>query len=136
MIAVVAFSLPNKLGLLIAIAVGIAVGFGTDKWIWHFDLGMAFVTFLARYSMIAMLARWQVSPDVTRALEFVPIAAFAALVAPELVLRDGQFAMDLGNARLIAGIGAIIIAFLTRNVLITLVTGMGVMWIVQGTVGR
>ncbi len=32
-IAVVAFSLPNKLGLLIAIAVGIAVGFGVDKWI-------------------------------------------------------------------------------------------------------
>lgn len=32
LIAVFAFSLPNKLGLLIAIAAGIAVGFGVDKW--------------------------------------------------------------------------------------------------------
>ncbi len=32
-IALVAWSLPNKLGLLIAIAAGIAVGFGVDKWI-------------------------------------------------------------------------------------------------------
>ncbi len=99
-------------------------------------LGMAFVTFLARYSMIAMLARWQVSSDVTRVLEFVPIAAFAALVAPELVLRQGQFAIGLENARFVAGIAAIVIAFLTRNVLITLVTGVGAMWIIQGLEGR
>ncbi len=32
LIAVFAFPLPNKLGLLIAIAVGIVVGFGVDKW--------------------------------------------------------------------------------------------------------
>ncbi len=31
-VAVTAFSLPNKLGLLIAIAAGIMIGFGVDKW--------------------------------------------------------------------------------------------------------
>lgn len=99
-------------------------------------LAMAVVTFLARYSMIAVLGRWNFPPDLTRALEFVPIAAFAALVAPELVLREGQFAIGLMNPRLIAGIGAIVAAMLTRNVLTTLITGMGVMWIVQGIIGN
>lgn len=94
-------------------------------------LGMAAVTFLARYSMIAVLGRWNVPPDLTRALAFVPIAAFAALVAPELFLRDGQVAAELSNPRFVAGVAAIGVAFLTRNVVITLVTGMGVMWIVQ-----
>ncbi len=99
-------------------------------------LGMSLVTFIARYSMIAALGRWSIPPDVTRALAFVPIAAFSALVAPELVLRDGQFAVGLTNPRFIAGIAAMLIAFLTRNVLITLVIGMSVMWITQAIIGK
>ena len=94
-------------------------------------LGMAVVTFIARYSMIAVLGRWNVSPDATRALAFVPMAAFAALIAPELILRDGQLAVGLMNPRFIAGILAILVAFLTRNVLITLIIGMAAMWIAQ-----
>ena len=47
-------------------------------------LGMAIVTFVARYSMIAILGRWQVSETMTRALEFVPVATFAAIIAPEI----------------------------------------------------
>lgn len=99
-------------------------------------VAMAVVTFLARYSMIAVLGRWNVPPDLTRALEFVPIAAFAALVAPELVLREGQFVIGLINPRFVAGIAAIAAALISRNVLITLGTGMGVMWIVQGLAGK
>ncbi len=94
-------------------------------------LGMSLVTFVARYSMIAILGRWNVPPDVTRALTFVPIAAFAAIAAPELFLRDGQFSIGLANPRFVAGIAAMAVAFLSRSVLLTLATGMGVMWLVQ-----
>jgi branched-subunit amino acid transport protein len=97
-------------------------------------LGMALVTFVARFSMIAILGRWNVPPDVTRALPFVPIAAFAALVAPELFLRAGEWAVP--SPRFVAGIAAMLAAFLSRNVLLTLVTGMGVMWIAQAVVGK
>jgi branched chain amino acid efflux pump len=99
-------------------------------------LGMALVTFLARYSMIALLARRQVSSGMRRTLELVPIAAFAAIVAPELVLSNGQFAAGLLNVRFVAGMAAIIVALFTRNILITLAVGMGVMWLVQGIIGR
>jgi len=94
-------------------------------------LAMSIVTFIARYSMIAILGRWNVPLDVTRALAFVPIAAFAAIAAPELFLRDGSFAIGLANPRFVAGAAAIVVAFLSRNVLVTLATGMGVMWLVQ-----
>ena len=98
-------------------------------------LAMSLVTFIARYSMIAILGRWNVPPDVTRALAFVPIAAFAALAAPEMFLRDGAFAIGLANPRFVAGIAAAVVAFLSRNVLLTLATGMGVMWLLQ-VIGR
>lgn len=94
-------------------------------------LAMSVVTFAARYSMIAILGRYSIPPDVTCALAYVPIAAFAAIAAPELVLRDGDFAMGLGNPRFVAGIAAVLAAYLSRNVLFTLGVGMSVMWIVQ-----
>jgi branched-subunit amino acid transport protein len=94
-------------------------------------LAMSLVTFIARYAMIAILGRYDVPPDVTRALAFVPIAAFAAIAAPELFLRDGFLSIGLANPRFVAGIAAAIAAFLSRNVLVTLATGMGVMWLVQ-----
>lgn len=92
---------------------------------------MSLVTFSARYAMIAILGRYDVPPDVIRALAFVPIAAFAAIAVPELFLRDGIFSIGLANPRFVAGIGAVIAAFFSRNVLVTLATGMGVMWLVQ-----
>lgn len=94
-------------------------------------LALSIVTFIARYFMIAILGRYNVPPDVTRALAFVPIAAFAAIAAPELFLREGSFAIGLANPRFVAGIAAVIVAFLSRNVLVTLATGMGVMWALQ-----
>jgi len=97
-------------------------------------LAMSIVTFAARYSMIALLGRYNVPLDVTRALAFVPIAAFAAIAAPELFLRDGALAIGLANPRFVAGIAAVIAAYLSRNVLVTLAVGMGVMWIVQAFV--
>ena len=99
-------------------------------------LACCLVTFGARYSMIAILGRWNVHPGVTRALAYVPIAAFAAIAAPELVLRGGSFAIGLSNPRFVAGIAAVIAAYLSRNVLVTLGIGMGVMWLLQAFVGK
>jgi branched-subunit amino acid transport protein len=97
-------------------------------------LGMALVTYTTRYSMIVILGRWQVPRTVTLALTFVPVAAFAALIAPEILLRQGEIA--LVNARFFAGIAAILVAALTRHILLTIAVGMGTLWIVQAFILR
>lgn len=89
------------------------------------------VTFAARYSMIAVLGRWRVPRLVERALLYVPMAAFAAIIAPAIFVRAGQIAITLGNPRLVAGLVAMFVAALTRNMLLTLGVGMGVLWIMQ-----
>ena len=93
--------------------------------------GMAAVTYATRLSMIAILGRWDVPPLVRRALHYVPIAAFAAIIAPELIERAGQVSFSLDNPRLIAGIVAILVAAFTRHTLLTVIVGMSVMWIAQ-----
>lgn len=92
--------------------------------------GMALVTFAARYSMIFIMGRWNVPPMLTRALTYVPMAAFAALIAPDL-LRLEQMSIVIPPDRFIAGIVAILIAAITRNTLMTIVFGMGSLWLVQ-----
>ena len=96
-------------------------------------LGMALVTFAARYSMIFIMGRWDVPPIATRALTFVPMAAFAALIAPEL-MRFENGALAFSPDRFVAGIVAIIVAALTRNTLLTILVGMSSLWIVQALV--
>ena len=98
--------------------------------------GMAVVTYVTRIGMIAILGRWQVAPLARRALHYVPIAAFAAIIAPELTERAGHLAIASDNVRLLAGIAAIIVAALTRKILWTIVVGMGVMWIAQYLLAR
>lgn len=90
---------------------------------------MALVTYATRLSMIFILGRWQVSPTITRALAFVPMAAFSAIIAPELFLRDGQF--TLMHARFFAGAMAIIVAAIARRTMLTIIVGMGALWLIQ-----
>ncbi len=94
-------------------------------------LGMAVVTFATRYIMIALLGRYQVPATVKRALYYVPIAAFSAIILPELVTRAGQLALAPDNPRLLGGAAAIAVAALTRRMLLTIAVGMGVMWLAQ-----
>ncbi len=99
-------------------------------------LGMALVTFVTRYSMIALLGRWQVPETVKRGLYYVPIAAFSAIILPELVTRAGQVTLALDNPRLIGGVAAIAVAALTRRMLLTIAVGMGMMWLAQSLLVR
>ncbi|MDE3090976.1 MAG: AzlD domain-containing protein [Chloroflexota bacterium] len=93
--------------------------------------GMAIVTYATRIGMIAILGRWDVPPLARRALHYVPIAAFAAIIAPELIERAGQVTFAVDNPRLIAGLAAILVAAVTRHTFLTIVVGMSMMWIVQ-----
>ncbi len=98
-------------------------------------LGMAAVTYATRYMMIALLGRVQVSERIKRGLYYVPIAAFSAIILPELVTRAGQMSLALDNPRLIGGVAAIAVAALTRRMVLTIVVGMGVMWVMQAMMG-
>jgi branched-subunit amino acid transport protein len=89
------------------------------------------LTFLTRLSFIALLGRMETSPVLTRALRFVPPAVLSAIIFPEVMLRDSAPDLSLGNPRLIAGLVAVLIAWRTRNVLLTIAAGMAALWVLQ-----
>ena len=66
-----------------------------------------------------------------RALRFVPAAALAALVFPALTHPSGHLDLSLHNFRLLAGLGGAVVAWRTRNVLLTILVGMALLWVLQ-----
>jgi branched chain amino acid efflux pump len=100
--------------------------------LWLTVIAMGLVTFAIRLVPILALERFPIPPRLRQALRFVPPAVLSAIILPELLYpQGGPFNPTLGNLRLIAGVIAIVVAWLTRNVLLTIVVGMGVLWILQ-----
>ncbi len=95
-----------------------------NLWLIFILIGIA--AFLIRISFIALIGRRQFLQWLRRALRFVPAAVFAALVVPELFYRSGVFTP--ASPQLIAGLVAIAIAWRTRSVLLTIISGVGVLW--------
>lgn len=101
---------------------------------WLIIIAMGIVTYGIRLLPIALLGRIEIPPVVQRALRFVPPAVLSAIVAPELLMPGGQFDVSPGNARLIAGVIATLVAWRTKNVLLTIAVGMIALWVLNAMV--
>ena len=100
----------------------------TSTRLWLLIIGMGAVTYAIRLSMILLLGRVRLSPPLRRALDFVPPAVFAAIILPELLRADVSSAPPWSNPRLLVGLLAVIVAWRTRSVLLTISVGMAALW--------
>jgi branched-subunit amino acid transport protein len=97
--------------------------------IWLILVVAGLLTYLIRLSFIALLGKWSPPGWVSRALRFVPPAVLAAIILPELLVRENHFLP--ANPRLLAGVVAAGVAWRTKNVILTIVVGMAVLIITQ-----
>ena len=91
--------------------------------IWVIMIAVGILTYLTRLSFILLLDKWQPPEIVTRALRYVPVAVLTAIIVPELVVVDNALDFSLGNARMLAGILAILVAWRTKSALWTIAIG-------------
>ncbi len=95
-----------------------------------FLLGGA-LTFGMRMSFIYLFGRFEIPAVVKRALRFVPPAVLSAIIAPALFMPDNTLDISWSNYRLLAGVTAILVAWRTKNTLLTIVSGMIALLILQ-----
>ena len=93
------------------------------------------ITFAYRFSFIFFLERIRLPSWIGQVLRFVPVAALTAITVPELLVRSGTVHFAWQNARLVAGVVAILIAWRTQNVLLTIVLGMACLYGLQWLTG-
>ena len=92
--------------------------------IWLTLLAAGALTFLTRLSFIALLGRLNTPTWFTRMLRFVPPAVLSAIIFQGVFLPSGSLQVSLGNPRLLAALIAILIAWRTKNTLLTIGAGM------------
>lgn len=98
---------------------------------WVFMLAAGLTTFLTRLSFIGLEGRWEIPATLKRGLRFVPPAVFSAIVFPDVFMQGGQLSLTLDNSRLVAGLAAGLVAWKTKNSILTVVVGMAVLWLLQ-----
>lgn len=103
----------------------------SETTLWLTIVGAGLGTWLLRLSFIEAWQWLAVPPLLDRALRYVPAAVMAALVVPALVRPEGVVDLSLDNLRLLAGLVAAMVAWTTRNVLLTLAAGMAALWTLQ-----
>ncbi len=99
--------------------------------IWLIMIIGGLITFGMRFSLIFLFGRFEVPETMRRALHYVPPAVLSAIIFPEILYPTGSLDLSLGNTRLIAGIIAILVAWYTKNTLVTILAGMVTLLLLQ-----
>ncbi|MBN2115078.1 MAG: AzlD domain-containing protein [Anaerolineales bacterium] len=101
--------------------------------IWLVMLLGGLITFGMRFSLIYLLAegRFQVPDTLRKALHYVPPAVLSAIIFPELFLREEALYLSFENTRLLAGLTAIVVAWFSKNTLVTILAGMVALFLLQ-----
>ena len=99
--------------------------------IWLIFLLGGFLTFGMRFAFIYLFGKVEIPDTLRRALRFVPPAVLSAIIFPELLIQSGQYQYSLMNFRLLAGIVAVLVAWKTKNTMLTILVGMAILVILQ-----
>jgi branched-subunit amino acid transport protein len=87
--------------------------------------GMAVVTFSIRYILLPLSGRINFSENLKRALGYVPPAVLTAIIVPAALMPDSRtLSITWTNAYLVGAVATIIIGWISKNMLITIVGGM------------
>lgn len=99
--------------------------------IWLVMLLGGLLTFGIRFSFIYLFGKFHIPETMRRALHYVPPAVLSAIVFPELLLPNGTLDFSFTNYRLLAGLIAMLIAWWTKNTLVTILVGMVALFVLR-----
>ena len=87
------------------------------------------ITYLTRFSMIAILKKEMFNNRVRDVLSYVPSAIFPAIIFPAIFLDDlGNFQFE-DNPKILAAAIAMMIGIMSRNIIATIFSGLASYWL-------
>lgn len=107
----------------------------TNTTVWLLIGIIGLFTFGLRISFILGMDYFREPDWLKRLLRFVPAAVLSGLVAGGLWLRQGQLSWDWQDPRYPAALLAGWVAWRTKNILWTILSGMGALWLGQWLFG-
>ena len=95
---------------------------------WALIIYCGIITYLTRFSMVAILKKEMFNNRIREVLSYVPSAIFPAIIFPAIFLDDlGIFQFE-DNPKILAAAIAMIIGILSRNIIATIFSGLASYW--------
>jgi len=97
---------------------------------WALIICCGLITYLTRFSMIALIKKEMFNDRIREVLSYVPSAIFPAIIFPAIFLDNtGSFILE-DNPKIIAAIIATIIGIFSRSLIATIFSGLASYWFI------
>lgn len=103
----------------------------SDIEIWAVIILLTVATVIDRSAFWVIGHHINLPRRVQEALRYAPSCALAAIVAPDFFINDNQVVMSLHNPKLVAGIAAGVFYLWKKDMLLTIMFGMGMFTVVR-----
>ena len=97
---------------------------------WTLIIYCGLITYLTRFSMIALIKKEMFNDRVRQVLSYVPSAIFPAIIFPAIFLDNSGLILLDDNPKIIAAIIASIIGIFSRSIIATIFSGLASYWFI------
>ena len=95
---------------------------------WTLIIYCGLITYLTRFTMIALIKKEMFNDRIREILSFVPSAIFPAIIFPAIFINEtGLFQIE-ENPKILAAIIAMVIGILSRSIIATIFSGLTSYW--------
>ena len=86
------------------------------------------ITYFTRMSMITLIDKDIFSENFRKILNYVPSVVFPSIIFPGILLDDYGVLVTIMDPKIYGALIAIIVGYFSRNVILTIVSGMASYW--------
>ena len=95
---------------------------------WTLIIYCGLITYLTRFTMIALIKKEMFNDRIREILSFVQSAIFPAIIFPAIFINEtGLFQIE-ENPKILAAIIAMVIGILSRSIIATIFSGLASYW--------
>ncbi len=97
---------------------------------WALIIYCGLITYLTRFSMIALIKKEMFNDRIREILTYVPSAIFPAIIFPAIFLDNSGLILTENNPKIIAAIIATVIGIFSRSIIATIFSGLASYWFI------
>ena len=95
---------------------------------WALIIYCGFITYLTRFSMIALIKKEMFNDRIREVLSYVPSAIFPAIIFPAIFLDSSGSILIENNPKIMAALIATLIGIFSRSIIETIFSGLASYW--------
>ena len=97
---------------------------------WFLIIYCGLITYLTRFSMIALLKKEMFNDRIREVLSYVPSAIFPAIIFPAIFLDNAGSIQIENNPKILAAFIAMVVGIFTKNTIATIFSGLASYWFI------